>query len=259
MGARLKLETPRWNRGNFVLNIQNDKKGEYFSVYIDPAFGKNAEVIAVDVQPKDRHMLLMVKYPDNRQGMVNKDKFLCGHDEKHWFVAPVSSTAATVASAKAALRPRVVDEELERKQVKSNKRNKRKNEAYVRQGEWFFIPRPNAFVDEKFVLKNEPIRRGSGKPHLCQFLTRNGGEGVYVCYKHPNGLNQKEYDAALQNDPSLKKMHWTRMVRNARVMVKGTVTHSDHKTISLPCWHEVLVNNERQSLGLGAVRSAFLD
>lgn len=259
IGARIKVGPPTgWNRADFLLNVAKDRKGEHFTASIDPSFEERAEVLALDVQPKDRHLLLMIKYPSARQGVDQKEKFLCGHDERHWFVAPVAPNVTSVRQAKESLRPAVVQRELERKKVKAKKRNKRKNEAYVRQGEWFFVPRPNAVVDPKFIFKNEPIRRGNGKPHVCQFLSSKGGDGVYVCYKFPNGLTQVEYDDALKNDSSLKKMHWRRMVRDARVVVKGTVTHPDHKTICLSCWHEVILSKERES-GLGAVRSAFLD
>ena len=43
------------------------------------------------------------------------------------------------------------------------------------------------------VLKNEPVRRGAGKPHVCQFLARSEGEQVYVCGRYPNGLTTQEY------------------------------------------------------------------
>ena len=55
----------------------------------------------LDVQPADRHLLLMV-----REG-GEKPKFLCGHDERHWFVAavPESAPVGTVRAAKEALKP----------------------------------------------------------------------------------------------------------------------------------------------------------
>src|SRR3712207_8814464 len=54
---------------------------------------------------------------------------------------------------------------------------RRRNEAFVRQGEWFFIPAPGMGVDENLILRNEPISRGAGsKPHMCQYVYRSGGE-----------------------------------------------------------------------------------
>jgi hypothetical protein len=31
-----------------------------------------------------------------------------------------------------------------------------------RQGEWFFVPEPSFVVDDKRILRNEPLRRGAG-------------------------------------------------------------------------------------------------
>ena len=44
--------------------------------------------------------------------------------------------------------------------------------AQAKQGEWFFIPALDVQVDEKLILSNEPIRRGGGKPHVCEQLCR---------------------------------------------------------------------------------------
>ena len=74
-------------------------------------------------------------------------------------------------------------------------RDLRRTAAFVRQGEWFFIPRKNFTVDEKDVLRNEPIRRGAGKPHVCENLFRTGGETVYVNARYPNGLTLGQWHA----------------------------------------------------------------
>jgi len=47
------------------------------------------------------------------------------------------------------------------------------------------------------------------------------------------------------------------MVRNPRAFVRGTVRHSDHKTIFLEGWHEVFMNTETQAAAMRNV--AFLD
>jgi len=258
MGARARVfRNPR--ASGLSLNVLTDKHGEFFDVNVNPDFAESAEVLAVDVQPEDRHLVLMVKYASGRQGVDNKDKFLCGHDERHWFVAPVGPAVPSVAKAKESLRPSIVQQELERKGVKSKKRNKRRNEAYVRQGEWFFIPRPDAKVDPKLILKNEPLRRGAGKPHICEMLYREGGTSVMVSALRPNGVTDSEYTQLVHQDPNVaKRYRWTRMVRDPRVLVKGYVRHPDHSTITLGGWHQVVVNTERTS-GFGATRNAFLD
>ena len=103
IGARLKVadRPARRNRtpGVISLDVQADRKGEFFEIVRQP--GAEAEVAVLDVQPADRHLLLLV-----REGK-DKSKFLCGHDERHWFVAGIPETApvGTVRQAKEALKP----------------------------------------------------------------------------------------------------------------------------------------------------------
>ena len=124
-----------------------------------------------------------------------KPKFLCGHDERHWFVAavPESAPVGTVRAAKEALKPAEVRTAQARMRARAEARNRRKNAAFRRQGEWFFVPEPRLKVDETLVLRDEPITRGNGgKPHRCEFCYRTGGETVYVCSRHPNGVRRAE-------------------------------------------------------------------
>jgi hypothetical protein len=89
IGARLKVADRPSRRsrtsGVISLDVQADRKGEFFEI-VRPA-GAEAEVAVLDVQPADRHLLLVV-----REGK-DKSKFLCGHDERHWFVAGIPETA----------------------------------------------------------------------------------------------------------------------------------------------------------------------
>jgi hypothetical protein len=193
IGARAKVRSlvaNRWRQpaGPVVIDIGNDRRGEFFDIQSDGG----AQIEVLDVQPKDRHLLLMVRQPSERAGLPDtKDKFLCGHDERHWFVAAVPETApvSSVVTAKQALNPDFV-QSLERgRKGKQSRRHRRKNDVFIRQGEWFFLPDPNAGISEKMVLLNEPISRGRGsKPHICEFLHRDGGVTVYVCGRYPNGL-----------------------------------------------------------------------
>ena len=105
---------------------------------------------------------------------ATRSKYLCGHDERHWFVAgiPESAPVGTVRQAKEALQPREVQNAVARRHVSGKARNRRKNAAFVRQGEWFFLPVADMTVDESLVLTNEPLRRGNGgKPHWAEFVT----------------------------------------------------------------------------------------
>src|SRR5947199_5824342 len=103
IGARLKVADRPTRRtrtaGVVSLDVQADRKGEFFEIVKQP--GAEAEVAVLDVQPADRHLLLLV-----REGK-DKSKFLCGHDERHWFVAgiPERAPVGNVRQAKEALKP----------------------------------------------------------------------------------------------------------------------------------------------------------
>jgi hypothetical protein len=70
----------------------------------------------------------------SREGR-EKHKFLCGHDERHWFVAavPERATVANVRTAFETLRPPAVRNELNRRKVRRKNRHRRRNEAFLRQ------------------------------------------------------------------------------------------------------------------------------
>lgn len=256
IGARLKVadRSSRRSRmsGLVSLDVQSDRRGEFFEIVRQP--GTAAEITVLDVQPADRHLLLLV-----REGK-DKSKFLCGHDERHLFVAGIPETApvGTVRQAKEALKPAEVLTAQAGKGLRAKARNRRKNAAYRRQGEWFFLPVAHMTVDEKLVLRNEPLSRGGGsKPHWAAFCYRTGGETVYVCSRHPNGVTEAQYKVILGGNPKAKGWGWRTMRRNPGVYVKGRVRHADHATIMLHGWHQVVMNTEGQSKAMRNV--AFLD
>ncbi len=232
IGARLKLSDGSERRlatsVPVSLDVRSDRKGEFFEVI--RRSDAEAEVEVLDVQPADRHLLLMVR---ERGG---KSKYLCGHDERHWFVAAVPEAApvGTVRAAKEALKPPEVRAAQARKRLRAEVGNRRKNAAYRRQGEWFFIPAPG-------------LRVG--------YWT--GGEAVYVSSKHQGGLTEAEYRRLLEERPDARNWGWRVMGRNAEVYVRGRIRHVDHRTIMLHGWHRVLMNTENQSKAMRNV--AFLD
>ena len=264
LGARLKVrEVPsRWRQGDrtwisprdFAMDIRRDGKGQFFELRVPTHLSQALDVTVMQSEPKRRHLLLAVRKSAARPQL---DRFLCGHDEREWFVAAVPGGASTVSEAMDALQPSEVRASLVRHSVSPRDRYARKNEAFRRQGEWFFVPEPQLEVNEMLVLHNEPLRRGRGKPHLVEQLYRTGGETVHVCRRRPLGLSPAAYQSLLQRNPDAARWGWQVMRRNPGVYARGKVSHSDHATITLPFWHRVLMNTESQSRTMANV--AFLD
>jgi hypothetical protein len=232
---------------DLALDVRQDRHGEYF--LISRAQASTTELVVLDVQPKDRHLLLMSR------SAAEKHRFLLGHDERHWFVAgiPESTPVSRVRDAKQALKPDLV--QSSERGVRTKYRDRRSNAARIRQGEWFFVPARQVRVERLLVLRNEPIARGGGKPHVCEELYRFGGETVYVSPGAPNGLTDEQYRALSEGERS--RWTWRVMRRNPRVYVRGRVRHPDHKTVALDGWHEVFSNTENLSHAMRNV--AFLD
>ena len=139
------------------------------------------------------------------------------------FVAslPINHRTTTVRGAMEALKPDIVRREQKRKGVK-HRRYRRKTAAYVRQGEWFFLPRPMMHVGE-LAIHNGELVHNEGKPHRVEWLYR------------PEGRDE--------------------------TFVRGDVSHSDHETIQLQVWHRVVQNNEVEPTPVARpfTRMAYLD
>jgi hypothetical protein len=264
MGARIKVRkiASRWRQGDrtwvspadFAVDIRRDGNGEFFELRVPTHLSETLDVSVTQAEPKQRHLLLFVRKQGEKPQL---DRFLCGHDEREWFVAAVPGGASSVRQAMDTLQPKDVRDALTRNHVSSRKRYACKNRAFRRQGEWFFVPEPSFAVNEKLILRNEPLRRGSGKPHLVEEIFRSGGEMVHVCDRYPNGIPPDEYRAIIQRNPNAIRWRWRVMQRNPGVYARGTVRHSDHATITLPFWHRVMMNTETQSRTMANV--AFLD
>jgi hypothetical protein len=97
LGARAKIGQLRRLTGNpLVIDIGHDRHGEFFDIQA----ADDADVEVLDVQPRDRHLLLMVRQAAPRPGLPDtKDRFLCGHDERHGFVAGAPQQASSVVTA----------------------------------------------------------------------------------------------------------------------------------------------------------------
>ena len=258
MGARFRVSitsvaAPAGN--DYAVDIRRDGCGEFFELRASKNLADVLDVSVSQSDKRDRHLLLFVRRPEGKL-----DRFLCGHDERAWFVAAVPGGASTVTQAKDALKPRAIRLRERQLEVPTRLKNRRKNAAFLRQGEWFFVP-ASAWsrdpINERFVLRNEPLRRGAGKPHVVEELYRAGGEVVYVCSEHPNGVNEAQYRKMLQNNPNAARWGWQVLRRNPRVYARGTVRHADHATIRLPDWHRVVLNTETETDTMRNV--AFID
>lgn len=255
MGARVRFGQAEVRRvggrrvlADLALDVREDGRGEYFLVSLNSA--ATTELVVLDVQPKDRHLVLM-----SRSGK-EKHRYLLGHDERHWFVAgiPEATPVSRVRDALRALKPESV--QVGEQGLRAKDRNRRRNAARVRQGEWFFVPAPDAAVDSVMILRNEPlVRSRGGKPHICRELYRFGGETVYVSASAPNGLTETEYASLAEQER--QRLNWRVMRRNPKVYVRGSVRHSDHKTVILNRWHEVFTNTEHLSYAMRDI--VFLD
>jgi hypothetical protein len=147
--------------------------------------------------------------------------------------------------------------------------HKRHNKAYIRQGEWFFVPVPDMDVRGLVIHQDEPIQRGRAKPHICEELIRKGGYVVWVHPQHaPEGVSKGEADKIMHANDRLRTMNgrlwrdsttgWTERVAEARVYVRGYVKHPDHKTVHLSVWCRVFANTEDKSVA-GRESLRFLD
>lgn len=226
-------------RVNYTVDVNEDRKrGDSFEVLVAPEAAGDVEITVPSIDKAARHLLLAV-----RNG-TDYTQFLCGHDERHWFVAALPRNVGSVHQAIDILKPEEAVASQTARGVRRKNRNKRRNSGFIRQGEWFFIPSPEMDGrNDLIVYDNDPLRRGQGKPHMAQHLCRVGGETVYVSRRHPNGLTGKQYRHAIQVDGE-DQAGFRQAKRDATVYVKGRIKHPDHKTVLLNGWHRVVANTE---------------
>ncbi|MEM7602781.1 MAG: hypothetical protein AAF357_15370 [Verrucomicrobiota bacterium] len=258
MGVRLKVEPPRlrkrWERRSdtYSVDVREDNEGEYYVLLVPDHQSGEVDAQVLQARPKEQHLLLMLR--EDRDSRI--DRFLCGHDEREWFVAAVPDRVSTVADALESLKPYAVRIAQARLGLKRKLHQKRKNKAFIRQGEWFFLP-TEVQVEAMTVLRWEPVARSGGKPHMVEFLVRTGGQLVYFCQRHPRMLTETAYHRFLARNPKAKSWKWDVRRVSPRVYAKGQIRHPDHKTVTLDQWHEVLMNTENQSETMRHV--AFID
>src|SRR5688572_30157257 len=125
MGARVQVREivnnfPGWWPESRGIDIRTDDRGEFFDICVGRGEGVEYEV--VDLRPEMRHLLLLGR----REG--KKEKYLCGHDERHWFVCAVPGASVSgVVTAMESLQPprvqRAVRNNLRRQKQRLSRRN----------------------------------------------------------------------------------------------------------------------------------------
>jgi hypothetical protein len=230
IGAHLRAVDGPW-RGAPRIDV-DDRSG--FSLEFS-GVGAEADAEVVCIDPVDRHLVLLVR------AEAAKSKFLCGHDERHWFVAAIPESArgvTSVESAKAALQPPIVASLAGR--VPRKRRFDRRNEAYLRQGEWFFVPVANLRAEPWQIRRNEPLARAGGTPHVLREAVRRGGQPVYV-----GSRGRVVTPAAFAKLDERQRRGLTLMHRDPELYARGSVRHPDHATVMLRGWHRVVMNTEQ--------------
>lgn len=230
---------------DYRLDVGRDKQGEYFDLNLGET---PVEIFRVlQANGPARHLLLHAA--GERDG---GQRFLCGHDERHWFAATVAGRPTTIIEAKRALLPR----ELFFAGLSPEVIATRRNAHFIRQGEWFFVrvtdPKLLAKIAGMPIHHAEPLQRGGGKPHVVSECVRFGGQQVILC--HGVEYSPTQWSLMLRENDPITKRHHTRMVKEAEVYVRGKVRHRDHATIELPGWCRVLVNGE-----IGSKNMTFYD
>jgi len=256
IGSDLVVNHPkaRHPRGMNVVRIKGVNGGkETFSFH---GVLDETDLKVTQVDASGRHLLL---HFDNIAGGT-KGKILCGHDERHYFTAPVPGNPTSITMAKEMLLPK---EFLDAHKKKGRRKSllKRKNETGMRQGEWIFVKDDPPHLDPDLIKKKEPLSRGRGsKPHIVDEIYSFGGQQVWVHNRYaPNGVSQATHEETLRTnaDNFDIKIGWRTMTRDAKVYARGKVRHPDHSTIELRGWHRVYMNTE--SASVIAEKSVFLD
>ena len=223
IGARFKVSE---RNGPYALDVGSDRAGEYFEL----AGGRDRPAFQVlQAVPSERHLLLFA---------ADGQRFLCGHDERHWFVAGIRDRISTVRAARASLLPDAL-----RENAGAYDLLRRRNKGFVRQGEWFFVPAELPPGVGQAVLRHERLRRDwRGKPHVCESLVRRAGELVHVVGNRV--YTDAEFARACAADRRLAARRRRTQMRNPEMFVRGFVRHPDHATIVLRGWHRVHLNGE---------------
>ena len=230
----IDVSMPGRVRPQMSIDVTRAATGECFDIRL----ARQVQLAVLDRRARERHLLLSA-----RSGW-SEDRFLCGHDEQHWFVATIdhAADAQCVAAAKEALRPNLVARMQERRQ---RGKHWRRGDVCFRQGEWFFIPCRHAPIAIEQIEHDAVLVRGpGGQPHQCQFMFRDG-EREYECPRYPKlAFFETEYQEILRTRRKAKQWKWRLLPFGGNLYVKGFVTHPDHSPLYLDVWCRVELNRE---------------
>jgi hypothetical protein len=147
--------------------LADDTFGRRFEIDIVTRDGAEAyqlqrpwsDSLTIEVADINRHLRHLV-LDASAERLPISGRYLCGHDESHWFVAGLAlgRKTLTVRGAMESLKPQLVRREQRRRGV-AHRRHRRRTAAYIRQGEWFFLPRPKMRVAEALVERPARARR----------------------------------------------------------------------------------------------------
>jgi hypothetical protein len=159
-----------------------------------------------------------------------KRHFLCGTDERQYFIAQLPVPVTTVRQAHEVLRPQAV----------TNSKGK-----IVRQGEWFFV---TPSTDEQAKLDgflDSGSRRSLMLPAVVHMKVPIGPASMGRVMKKQFGGNPHIADELVM----LSHPVVAGAVASVTVFVRGSVRHVDHNTVRFPSWVKVFRNTERTDTG----------
>ncbi len=110
LGARVKVGpwvparvAGRPRLDGLAVDVKSDREGEYFDIQVDSVL---IDLEVVEVQPQDRQLFMLARY----LAAARQERFICGHDERAWYVAacpPVLLSGRPALASKPPVAPRV--------------------------------------------------------------------------------------------------------------------------------------------------------
>jgi hypothetical protein len=233
LGYPAEINEGRPPSSGYRIDTRGRGKTERFQIDTMP----NIELVPLDTQPDEEAVLVMIRDNDAPHGRQNLAKMLLGHDERQLYVAAVPRETRDVADAKERLKPAIVQNAEARAKVKASKKNKHRNEARIRQGDFFFVP-TTVELDERMIKMHQPLRRGRGNAHMLEEVIEMGGQAGYE--RFGSFINERQYQSLEEKD----KQGYRKTLRNPTLYARGNVRHPEHKTVYLQGWHRVVPNTE---------------